>query len=74
MPHAHQTSDAGRVVSQSEMFPSYNSLNSILHGNIIVNRDLPHVSSLYEGLTPWQMGQLDKAVKNRIVKDRHESG
>ena len=24
MPHAHQTSDAGRVVSQSEMFPSYN--------------------------------------------------
>jgi hypothetical protein len=74
MPHAHQTSDAGRVVSQSEMFPSYNSLNSILYGNIIVNRDLPHVSSLYEGLTPWQMGQLDKALKTGLSKTDMKAG
>ena len=74
MPHAHQTSDAGRVVSQSEMFPSYNSLNSILYGNIIVNRDLPHVSSLYEGLTPWQMGQLDKALKTGLSKIDMKAG
>ena len=74
MPHAHQTSDAGRVVSQSEMFPSYNSLNSILHGNIIVNSELPHVSSLYEGLTPWQMGQLDKALKTGLSKTDMKAG
>ena len=59
MPHAHQTSDAGRAASQSEMFPPYSSFNNIYKNRVVVNSELPNVSTLYEGLTPFQSGQLE---------------
>ena len=51
MPHARQTSDAGRAASQTEMFPPhYSDKNTIPYCNVVVNPELPHISSLYEGL------------------------
>lgn len=42
--------------------------------DVVVNSELPHVSSLYEGLTPWQMGQLDKALKTGLSKTDMKAG
>ena len=42
--------------------------------DVVVNPELPHVSSLYEGLTPWQMGQLDKALKTGLSKTNMKAG
>ncbi len=48
--------------------------NSIPYQSVVVNSELPHVSSLYEGLTPWQMGQLDKALKTGLSKTNMKAG
>ncbi len=39
-----------------------------------VNSDLPNVSTLYEGLTPFQSGQLDRAIKTGISKTNAKAG
>ena len=33
--------------------------NNIPQQSVVVNPELPHISSLYEGLTPFQSGQLE---------------
>ena len=48
--------------------------NNIPYRSVVVNPELPHVSSLYEGLTPWQMGQLDKALKTGLSKTNMKAG
>ena len=42
--------------------------------DVVVNSELPHVSSLYEGLTPYQSGQLDKALKTGLSKTNMKAG
>ena len=75
MPHARQTSDAGRAASQTEMFPPhYSDKNTIPYRSVVVNPDLPHISSLYEGLTPFQSGQLDRALKTGLSKTNMKAG
>ena len=49
-----------------------NDTLSDLRGN--VNPDLPHISSLYEGLTPFQSGQLDRALKTGLSKTNMKAG
>ncbi len=47
---------------------------NIPYRSIVVNSDLPHMSSLYEGLTPWQTGQLDRALKTGLSKTNMKAG
>ena len=48
--------------------------NCIPHRRIIVNPELPHMSSLYEGLAPYQTQQLNKAVAAGIAKSNQPAG
>ena len=48
--------------------------NTIPLRSVVVNPDLPNVSKLYEGLTPFQSGQLDKALKTGISKTNAKAG
>lgn len=48
--------------------------NNIPYRSIVVNPELPHISSLYEGLTPWQTGRLDKALKTGLSKTNMKAG
>ena len=48
--------------------------NSIPYRSVVVNPDLPHISSLYEGLTPFQSGQLDRALKTGLSKTNMKAG
>lgn len=48
--------------------------NNIPLRNVVVNPELPHISSLYEGLTPFQSGQLDKAIKTGLSKTNQKAG
>lgn len=42
--------------------------------SVVVNPELPNVSTLYEGLTPFQSGQLDKALKTGLSKTNQKAG
>ena len=48
--------------------------NTIPYRSVVVNPDLPHISSLYEGLTPFQSGQLDRALKTGLSKTNMKAG
>ena len=48
--------------------------NNIPLRNVVVNPELPHITSLYEGLTPFQLGQLDKAIKTGLSKTNQKAG
>lgn len=41
---------------------------------LVVNPKLPHISSLYDDLTPFQSGQLDKALKTGLSKTNQKAG
>ena len=49
-------------------------INRIPLRSVVVNPELPNVSTLYEGLTPWQSGQLDKALKTGFSKTNAKAG
>ena len=76
MPHARQTSDAGRAASQTEMFPPhYSDKNTIPYRSVVVNPELPHISSLYEGLAQGlnrqslrfgRLSELGNAAERRL--------
>ena len=46
----------------------------ITQNGLVVNSELPNVSTLYEGLTPFQSGQLDKALKTGLSKTNAKAG
>lgn len=48
--------------------------NTIPLRSVVVNPELPNVSRLYEGLTPYQSGQLDKALKTGLSKTNAKAG
>ena len=48
--------------------------NNIPYRSVVVNPELPHISSLYEGLTPFQSGQLDRALKTGLSKTNMKAG
>ena len=48
--------------------------NTIPLKPVVVNPDLPNVSRLYEGLTDFQSGQLDKAIKSGLSKTNAKAG
>ncbi len=50
------------------------TINNIPQQSVVVNPELPHISSLYEGLTPFQSGQLDKAIKTGLSKTNQKAG
>ena len=76
MPHARQTSDAGRAASQTEIFPPhYSYKNTIPYRSVVVNPELPHISSLYEGLAQGlnrqslrfgRLSELGNAAERRL--------
>lgn len=48
--------------------------NIIPHKNIVVNERLPNITSLYEGLTPFQKNALQKAFSAGTAKTNHKVG
>ena len=47
----------------------------IYHIRVLLSTpELPHISSLYEGLTLWQKGQLDKVLKTGLSKTNMKAG
>ena len=71
-----QVAGTGRGLGQAGQTPIPNAArnNNVQRYDIVVNSELPHVSSLYEGLMPWQMGQLDKALKTGLSKTNMKAG
>ena len=71
-----QVAGTGRGLGQAGQTPIPNAArnNNVPRYDIVVNSELPHVSSLYEGLMPWQMGQLDKALKTGLSKTNMKAG
>ena len=51
-----------------------NYYNNIPLNNIVVNNNLPRISSLYEGLTDFQSGRLDNAIKTGFSKTNAKQG
>ncbi len=49
-------------------------INNIALQEVVVNPKLPNVSSLYDGLTPFQARTLDKAIKNGLSKTNQKAG
>ena len=60
--------------NQQGISPLPEYIDNIARNGAVVNPELPDVSSLYEGLTPWQMGQLDKALKTGLSKTNMKAG
>lgn len=71
-----QVAETGRGLSQAGQTPIPNAArsNNIPQQSVVVNPELPHISSLYEGLTPFQSGQLDKAIKTGLSKTNQKAG
>ena len=71
-----QVAETGRGLSQAGQTPIPNAArgNNIPQQSIVVNPELPHISSLYEGLTAFQSGQLDKAIKTGLSKTNQKAG
>ena len=71
-----QVAETGRGLSQAGQTPIPNAArgNNIPQQSVVVNSELPHISSLYEGLTPFQSGQLDKAIKIGLSKTNQKAG
>ena len=60
--------------NQQGISPLPEYINNIARNGAVVNSDLPNVSTLYEGLTPFQSGQLDRAIKTGISKTNAKAG
>lgn len=60
--------------NQQGISPLPEYIDSITQNGVVVNPELPNVSRLYEGLTPYQSGQLDKALKTGLSKTNAKAG
>ena len=71
-----QVAGTGRGLGQAGQTPIPNAArdNNIPYRSVVVNPELPHISSLYEGLTPFQSGQLDRALKTGLSKTNMKAG
>lgn len=73
-----RTSTGGTTLTPSQMgaAPSLNvRLNNTINPNgLVVNPELPHYLTLYEGLTPYQVKSLNSAVKRGSEKTTNKLG
>lgn len=73
-----RTSTGGTTLTQGQtrgaLFPDVRLDNSIIHNGLVVNPELPHYLTLYEGLTPYQVKALSGAVKRGGEKTNNKLG
>lgn len=73
-----RTSTGDTTLTQGQtrgaLFPDVRLDNSIIHNGLVVNPELPHYLTLYEGLTPYQVKALSGAVKRGGEKTNNKLG
>lgn len=73
-----RTSTGGTTLTQgqtrSALFPDVRLDNNITRNSLVVNPELPHISTLYEGLTPYQVKALDDAIARGAAKTTNKLG
>lgn len=60
--------------NQQGIHPLLESSSNITRNGLIVNPELPHISTLYEGLTPYQVKALDDAIARGAAKTTNKLG
>lgn len=60
--------------NQQGIHPLSESPFNLTHNGLIVNPELPHISKLYEGLTPYQAEALDAAIISGAKKTNQKLG
>lgn len=60
--------------NQQGIHPLLESSLSINPNGLVVNPELPHISTLYEGLTPYQVKALDDAIARGAAKTTNKLG
>ena len=60
--------------NQQGIHPLLESSSNITRNGLVVNPELPHISTLYEGLTPYQVKALDDAIARGAAKTTNKLG
>jgi len=60
--------------NQQGISPLPEYMFNVAQNGAVVNPELTNISSLYEGLTPFQANTLDKAVKSGLSKTNQKAG
>ncbi len=72
--HRKFPSDFGGETSSRRLLETAANNGNITRNGLVVNPELPHISKLYEGLTPYQAEALDAAIISGAKKTNQKLG